>query len=88
MRRRRKALRSVATGVCRVRARMSDVVGIRYVTAGPIDYCGPGDLQPGLGDYVVVEKEGAEQLGWVVLTPDQVISATIERPFRNARGYV
>jgi len=62
---------------------MSDVVGIRYVTAGPIDYCGPGDLQLGLGDYVVVEKEGAEQLGWVVLTPDQVISATIERPLRR-----
>jgi cell fate regulator YaaT (PSP1 superfamily) len=61
---------------------MSDVVGIRYVTAGPVDYCGPGDLQPGLGDYVVVEKDGGEQLGWVVMTPDQVISATIERPLR------
>jgi cell fate regulator YaaT (PSP1 superfamily) len=61
---------------------MSDVVGIRYVTAGPIDYCGPGDLQPGLGDYVVVEKDGGEQLGWVVMTPDQVVSATIERPLR------
>jgi len=61
---------------------MVDVVGIRYVTAGPIDYCGPGDVQPGLGDYVVVEKDGGEQLAWVVLTPDQVISATIERPLR------
>ena len=61
---------------------MVDVVGIRYVTAGPIDYCGPGDLQPGLGDYVVVEKDGGEQLAWVVLTPDQVVSATIERPLR------
>ena len=71
-----------ATGEYRVRARMSDVVGIRYVTAGPIDYCGPGDLQLGLGDYVVVKKEGAEQLGWVVMTPEQVISATIERPLR------
>jgi cell fate regulator YaaT (PSP1 superfamily) len=62
--------------------RMNDVIGIRYVTAGPIDYCGPSDLQPGLGDYVVVEKDGGEQLGWVVMTPDQVISATIERPLR------
>ncbi|MBT5773081.1 MAG: hypothetical protein HOH95_01775 [Dehalococcoidia bacterium] len=61
---------------------MVDVVGIRYVTAGPIDYCGPGDVQPGLGDYVVVEKDGGEQLAWVVLTPDQVVSATIERPLR------
>jgi cell fate regulator YaaT (PSP1 superfamily) len=39
-------------------------------------------VQPGLGDYVVVEKDGGEQLAWVVLTPDQVISATIERPLR------
>lgn len=61
---------------------MSDVVGIRYVTAGPIDYCSPGELTLGIGDYVVVERDGGEQLGWVVLTPEQVIAATIERPLR------
>jgi cell fate regulator YaaT (PSP1 superfamily) len=61
---------------------MSDVVGIRYHTAGPIDYCSPGDLQLGVGDYVVVEKDGGEHLGWVVLAADQVIAATIERPLR------
>jgi len=61
---------------------MSDVVGIRYNTAGPIDYCSPRDLELGVGDYVVVSKDGAEQLGWVVLAADQVVSATIERPLR------
>lgn len=61
---------------------MSDVVGIRYHTAGPIDYCSPRDLELGVGDYVVVERDGAEQLGWVVLAADQVVSATIERPLR------
>lgn len=61
---------------------MSDVVGIRYHTAGPIDYCSPGDISLGVGDYVVVGKDGGEQLGWVVLAADQVVSATIERPLR------
>ena len=59
---------------------MDDVVGIRYDTAGPIDYCSPGGLMLGVGDYVVVEKDGSEQLGWVVVSTDQVISADIERP--------
>jgi len=62
---------------------MSDVVGIRYHTAGPIDYCSPGQIALGVGDYVVVERDGAEQLGWVVLAADQVVSATIERPLRR-----
>lgn len=62
---------------------MDDVVGIRYDTAGPIDYCSPGGLMLGVGDYVVVEKDGSEQLGWVVVSTDQVISADIERPLRK-----
>lgn len=60
-----------------------DVVGIRYHTAGPIDYCAPRDLELGVGDYVVVSRDGSEQLGWVVLAADQVVSATIERPLRT-----
>ena len=59
-----------------------DVVGIRYHTAGPIDYCSPRDLELGVGDYVVVTRDGGEHLGWVVLAADQVIAATIERPLR------
>ena len=62
---------------------MSDVVGIRYHTASPIDYCSLGVLTLGVGDYVVVERDGGEQLGWVVISADQVIAATIERPLRR-----
>ena len=61
---------------------MSDVVGVRYHTAGPIDYCSPGDLALGVGDRVVVRRDGGEQLGWIALAADQVIAATIERPLR------
>ena len=59
---------------------MSDVIGIRFVTAGPIGYHRAEAVSVGLGDYVVVQRAGGEQLGWVVLTPDQVIAATIEEP--------
>ena len=62
---------------------MDDVVGIRYNTAGPIEYCSPGELMLGVGDYVVIEKDGSEHLGWVVVSTDQVISADIERPLHR-----
>ncbi|MEX2099884.1 MAG: regulatory iron-sulfur-containing complex subunit RicT [Acidimicrobiia bacterium] len=61
---------------------MENVAGIRFVEAGPISYCAPGDLEIGIGDYVVVRTDRGERLGWVVVTPDQVVSATLEGPLR------
>ncbi len=61
---------------------MDQVVGVRFIEAGPITYCGPGALALGIGDYVVVRTDCGERLGWVVLTPDQVLSATLEGPLR------
>ena len=58
------------------------IVGIRYVEAGPLHYCSPGDLSLGLGDYVVVSTDRGERLGWVVLTPDQVVNANLDGPVR------
>jgi cell fate regulator YaaT (PSP1 superfamily) len=58
------------------------VVGIRFVEAGPVAYCSPGDLNLGAGDYVVVRTDMGERLGWVVVAADQVISATVEGPVR------
>lgn len=58
------------------------IVGIRYVEAGPLHYCSPGDLSLGLGDYVVVATDRGERLGWVVLTPDQVVNASLDGPVR------
>lgn len=58
------------------------IVGIRYVEAGPLHYCSPGELRLGIGDYVVVKTDRGERLGWVVLTPEQVINAKPEGPIR------
>ena len=61
---------------------MDNIVGVRFVEAGPIAYCAPDGLNLGMGDYVVVRTDRGERLGWVVITPDQVISAAVDGPLR------
>jgi cell fate regulator YaaT (PSP1 superfamily) len=61
---------------------MDGIVGVRFEEAGPIAFCGPGDLDLGIGDYVVVRTPLGERLGWVVLTPDQVVNDPPEGPVR------
>ncbi|MEX2446008.1 MAG: regulatory iron-sulfur-containing complex subunit RicT, partial [Dehalococcoidia bacterium] len=55
---------------------------VRFIEAGPISYCAPGGIDLGLGDYVIVRTDRGERLGWVVLTPDQVLHATLQTPLR------
>ena len=57
---------------------MSSVVGIRFVKAGKIYYFDPGDARPGVNEYVVVETEQGQELGAVVIAPDQVVMAKIK----------
>jgi len=54
-----------------------DIVGIRFVEAGPISYCSPEGLDLGVGDYVVVRTDRGERLGWIVISADQVIAGTL-----------
>ncbi|MBM3140545.1 MAG: hypothetical protein FJZ92_10205 [Chloroflexi bacterium] len=61
---------------------MDNVVGVRFIEAGPISYCSPGGHDLGVGDYVIVGTDRGERLGWVVVAPDQVVSATVEGPLR------
>ena len=61
---------------------MDGIVGVRFHEADPLTYCSPGDLTLGTGDYVVVHTDRGERLGWVVLTPDQVLAAEPEGPLR------
>jgi len=58
------------------------LVGIRYIEAGPVAYCRPGDLLLGVGDYVVVHTDRGERLGWVVIAPDQVLASEHRGPWR------
>ena len=53
---------------------MDDIVGVRFIEAGPVSYCSPGGLALGIGDYVIVRGDRGERLGWVVIAPDQVLA--------------
>ncbi|MBM4411481.1 MAG: hypothetical protein FJ037_09235, partial [Chloroflexi bacterium] len=57
-------------------------VGVRFVEAGPISYCSPGDLALGVGDYVVVRMARGERLGWIVVGADQVLASLVDGPVR------
>ncbi|MEZ4502464.1 MAG: regulatory iron-sulfur-containing complex subunit RicT [Dehalococcoidia bacterium] len=58
------------------------LVGIRFIEAGPVSYCRPGELLLGVGDYVVVRTDRGERLGWVVIAPDQVLASEHRGPWR------
>ncbi|MCY4456184.1 MAG: regulatory iron-sulfur-containing complex subunit RicT [Chloroflexi bacterium] len=61
---------------------MDGTVGVRFHEASPLTWCSPGDLDLGVGDYVVVRTDRGDQLGWVVLAPDQLLAAEPEGPRR------
>ena len=58
---------------------MDRIIGVRFTTAGPIDYCDSGDLDIGIGDYIIIRKNESELLGWVVLTNEQIIASSIDQ---------
>ncbi|RLT27983.1 MAG: hypothetical protein DWI48_01905 [Chloroflexi bacterium] len=60
-----------------------DIVGIRFIEAGPISYCSPEGIDLGVGDYVVVRTDRGERLGWVVISADQVIAGTLPQGPRS-----
>lgn len=61
---------------------MDGTVGVRFHEAAPLTWCSPGDLDLGVGDYVVVRTDRGDQLGWVVLAPDQLLAEEPEGPRR------
>jgi cell fate regulator YaaT (PSP1 superfamily) len=58
------------------------IAGVRFIEAGPVSYCKPGALRLGVGDYVIVTDERGPRLGWVVITPDQVVASEHPGPLR------
>jgi cell fate regulator YaaT (PSP1 superfamily) len=60
-----------------------DLVGVRFIEAGPVSYCNPAGLGLGVGDYVVVRTDRGERLGWVVIAADQVLASSLPQGPRN-----
>ena len=62
---------------------VDDLVGVRFIEAGPVSYCNPAGLGLGVGDYVVVRTDRGERLGWVVIAADQVLASNLPQGPRN-----
>jgi cell fate regulator YaaT (PSP1 superfamily) len=61
---------------------MAEVVGVRFREAGKIYYFdGSGHSVP-VGTYVVVETSHGQEVGRVVVSPDQVIATEIKEPLK------
>ncbi len=61
---------------------MAGVVGIRFKRAGKVYYFDPADIDLELGDYVVVETTRGLELGWVVISPAQVLASELTEPLK------
>jgi cell fate regulator YaaT (PSP1 superfamily) len=61
---------------------MAEVVGVRFREAGKIYYFDGGEHNLPVGTYVVVETSHGEEVGRVVVSPDQVISSEIKEPLK------
>jgi len=61
---------------------MAEVVGVRFREAGKVYYFdGSGHSLP-VGTYVVVETSHGQEVGRVVVSPDQVIATEIKEPLK------
>ena len=66
---------------------MDKVIGVRFTTTGPIDYCQSSDLDFGMGDYIIVRKKDSEYLGWIVLLNEQINVSLIEQEFLQVERF-
>jgi len=61
---------------------MSNIVGIRFQQAGKVYYFDAADIPMEVNDYVVVETSRGQELGKVVISPEQVVSNDITEPLK------
>jgi cell fate regulator YaaT (PSP1 superfamily) len=61
---------------------MAEVVGVRFREAGKIYYFDGSGHELPVGTYVVVETSHGEEVGRVVVSPDQILSSEIREPLK------
>ncbi len=61
---------------------MSEMVGIRFKTAGKIYYFDPTDIEMKVEDHVIVETTRGLEVGRVVTSPREVEASDVARPLK------
>ncbi len=61
---------------------MSEVIGVRFQQAGRVYFFDAADIPLEVHDYVVVETSHGQELGKVVITPEQVLFSEITEPLK------
>ena len=61
---------------------MADVVGVRFREAGRIYYFDGSGFDLNVGTHVVVETSHGQEVGRVVVAPDQVVGSEIKEPLK------
>jgi len=61
---------------------MVEIVGVRFREAGKVYYFDSSGHQLPVGTYVVVDTTHGEEVGRVVVSPDQILSSEIREPLK------
>jgi cell fate regulator YaaT (PSP1 superfamily) len=61
---------------------MPEIVGVRFREAGKVYYFDGSGHELPVGTYVVVETSHGEEVGRVVVSPDQILSSEIREPLK------
>ena len=61
---------------------MSETVGVRFHQAGKIYYFDAANIPLEVNDYVVVETSRGQELGKIVISPQQILSSDITEPLK------
>jgi cell fate regulator YaaT (PSP1 superfamily) len=61
---------------------MADIVGIRFKRAGKIYNFDPAGIELAVGDYVLVKTTRGQELGRVVIAPQQVVASEVTKELK------
>jgi cell fate regulator YaaT (PSP1 superfamily) len=61
---------------------MADIVGVRFKKSAKVYYFDPAGIDLAVNDCVVVETARGMELGWVVISPKQVLADELKQPLK------
>ena len=59
---------------------MTTLIGVRFHRTGKLVYCDSNNLDVMPKDMVIVETTSGSQIGWVVISSDQIVYSEVEGP--------